>query len=391
MILWNPPEGDNVAPPAIAQALLRRAVAADPDNPALHLKLAAVAMDRFDFDAAAERLEAALRLGAAEARSPLAHCFNQLRRHEQVLEILPGGGEPHHERAVAQLRLGREREAEAEFRAVLSADPNHRHACRQLCKLLRKSDRAAESLAICEDLQARGASHAQLFHDWGWALALDGDLERARALLPSPARIAELELPPPTGFADITEFNRALADELTGNPCILSDFNTEEEANRGSSRVHSLFAGRNPELIRTLLATLERVIESWRPARAGGFDPWLDARPAAARLKAWGLIQRGGDYEEWHIHRGGWLSGVYYVEVPSSVADAADGRGSIEYGPPRRLAEAMPDLISRRRVTPREGHLLLAPSHYPHRTIPTGAAELRISFAFDVVPEPYQR
>jgi hypothetical protein len=30
---------------------------------------------------------------------------------------------------------------------------------------------------------------------------------------------------------------------------------------------------------------------------------------------------------------------------------------------------------------------LLAPSHYHHRTIPSGAGTPRISFAFDVVPD----
>lgn len=388
MILWNPPEGENVAPPAVARALLRRVIAANPGNAARHADLGDLEMDAYDLAAAAVSFETALRLDpeAARARHSLAYCFNLLHRHEQVLEILAGTEGPHHERGVALYRLGRSEEAEAEFRAVLAADPNHRHACRQLCKLLRKSGRAGESLAVCEALHARGAAHAQLFHDWGWALALAGEAGKARALLLDPSRVAELELPVPDGFRDIAEFNSTLTGELTGNPHRLSDFSSGEEANRGSSRVHSLFAGSRPEVIRALLATLQALVERWRPTRAGAFDPWLEARPDAARLKAWGLIQRGGDFEEWHIHRGGWLSGVYYLRMPSSVADAGDGRGCIEYGPPPGLAEAMPGLVSRHRVKPKEGRLLLAPSHYPHRTIPTRAGEHRISFAFDVVP-----
>ena len=377
-----------MASPAVARALLRRAIAADPGKPALHTSLGGLEMDAHDFEAAALSFETALRLDpeTAAARASLAYCSNLLHRHQRVLEILAAAEGPHHERGVALLRLGGPGEAEAEFRGVLAADPNHRHACRQLSKLLRKSGRAGESLAVCEDLYARGAANAQLFHDWGWALALAGESGRAGALLLDTARVVEIELPPPPGFSDLAEFNSALADELTGNPYVLSDFSREEEANRGSSRVHSLFAGRRPDLIRGLLASLQAAVDTWRPERAGAFDPWLDARPAAARLKAWGLIQRRSDYEEWHIHRGGWVSGVYYVRVPSSVQAAGDGRGCIEYGPPPRLAEAMPGFAPSHRVKPKEGRLLLAPSHYPHRTLPSGADERRISFAFDVVP-----
>jgi tetratricopeptide (TPR) repeat protein len=390
VILWRPPEGHDVAPPAAVRALLKRALEADPDNPALHRKLAGLDIDRYDLAAAAVHLEAVLRLdpGAADARPALAHCCNLLHRHERAIEVLAeaGDGVPQYERGVAFLRLGRAGEAEAELRAVLAADPNHRHACRRTCKLLREAGRDAEVLALCEELRNRGAVHAQLLYDWGWALAVAGEEDKARALLPDSSRIAEIALPPPPGFGDIDEFNAALAEELTGNPHILSEFSPEEEANRGSSRVHSLFAGRRPELIRGLLAMLQQIVDGWAPLRARPFDPWLQARPKAARLKAWGLIQRGGDYEEWHIHRGGWLSGVYYLQVPASVGAIGDGRGCIEYGPPPRLGKRRPGLIPCRRVTPREGLLLLTPSHYPHRTIPTGAEERRISFAFDVVP-----
>jgi tetratricopeptide (TPR) repeat protein len=392
VILWRPPEGESVAPPAVAQALLGRALEADPANPALHLKLGLIEIDGYDFAAAAEHLETVLRLdpGAADARPMLAHCCNLLHRPDRALEMLASAqlDGPQYERAVALLQLGRTREAEAELRALLAADPHHRHACRRACMLLRKTERNSEVLALCEDLRDRGVRHAQLLYDWGWASAVAGEEDKARALLLDPNRVAEIALPPPPGFDGIGAFNAALAGELTGSPYRLSDFSPEEEANRGSSRVHALFAGRRPDLARGLIAALQQLIEDWAPPCAGAFDPWLDARPKAAHLKAWGLIQRGGDYEEWHIHRGGWLSGVYYVRVPASVAIEGEGPGCIEYGPPPRLGEAMPDLVPRHRVRPREGCLLLAPSHYPHRTIPSGADGDRISFAFDVVPDP---
>ncbi|MFL6857761.1 MAG: putative 2OG-Fe(II) oxygenase [Allosphingosinicella sp.] len=388
MTAWAPPEGEGLAPPPIARALLERAAAERPSDPRPQLGLAALALDRFDFETAEAALSRAVALDPAQAGAAagLARCRNLLLRPAAALDALAAVPGPEYERAMALKRLGHDAEAEMELRAVLAGDPRHRHACRQLTKWLRKSGRGIETLALAEDLYAAGARHAQLFHDWGWALALAGDVAAAKSLLFDRTRVAEIVPPTPQGAADLETFNTALADEIASSPHLLSNFPEGEEANRGSSRLHALFAGQRPDLFRALIATLQSVVDDWRPASVGAFDPWLEARPVRARLKAWGLVQRGDDHEEWHIHRGGWVSGVYYVSIPGAVSSASDGRGAIEYGPPARLEAAMPGLIERWRHRPRAGSLLLAPSHYPHRTIPPRTSEPRISFAFDVVP-----
>ena len=377
-----------VAAPAAVEALLARAIAADPDNASLRLKRANLNLDRYRFVDAASDLERALSLGATlpRIRPLLGRCYNALGRHRETIDVLAPLTEPDFERARAFWALDRLAEAEREFGLVLSADPHHRPACRHLCKMLRHASRIDELLETCEGLAARGAAHAQLLYIWSTALVLAGHDELAAKLLLDRRRIAELKLPLPDGFANHAEFNAALAEELLGNPYRLSEFPTEDEANRGSSRVHALFAGKRPGLIQALLDSLQRLAEAWSPPRYDGFDPWSDARPTAARLKAWGLIQRGGEYEEWHLHPGGWLSGVYYVRVPAGASAQGAGPGCIEFGPPTALQRARPDDVPIWRHRPREGHLLLAPSHYAHRTIPSGLDEHRISFAFDVVP-----
>lgn len=389
MIRWGPADCADLAAPAAAAALLDRAIAARPGNALLRLRLADLAIDRFDFAAAASALEAALGLDPdlAGARTRLARCCNALGRHREALDALAPIASPEFERGLAFVRLGKDSEAEREFSALLDLEPRHRPACRQLGKILRRAGRTAELLELCRSLHASGAAHAQLFYVWGTALALCGREDEARALLFDRARVAELALPVPEGFADIAAFNAALAEELLGNPYRLSDFPVEDEANRGSSRVHALLAGRRPDLVRRLLESLQALIAAHPTPRRAAFDPWADARPGKAHLKAWGLLQSGGDYEEWHSHPGGWMSGVYYVRVPGCVAADGAGPGCIEFGPPTALARARPGHVPVWRHAPREGHFLLAPSHYAHRTIPTGAPEHRISFAFDIVPD----
>ena len=385
---WHAPDGLQIGSPAVLAPLLEQAIAAQPVNGLLHAKLGYLYLDQYDFGAASLHLERAVQLDpeAERPRTCLARCHNMLGRHREAIGALGETGSPHYERALAFQGLGREADAEREYRAILAADPNHRHACRKLNQILRRAGRVAEWLEVCEALSAAGASHSQLLQDWGAALALTGEPGKAGKLLCRCDRITQLDLPVPAGFGTIEAFNEALAEEILGNPHRVSDL-PSDEANRGSSRVEKIFAGARPDLIHLLLGGLQEIVSAHAPAMRGDFDPWVGARPDDAHLKAWGLIQRGDDYETWHIHRGGWLSGVYYVRVPACVSLVGEGRGCIEFGPPQSVQRQLPDVFPLCRIEPRAGTLLLAPSHYAHRTIPMGVDEHRISFAFDVVPE----
>jgi tetratricopeptide (TPR) repeat protein len=371
------------------EAMLDGALASSPANPLLHVKLGHLRLDRKDYRSAAQSFATALELGdgAAGTRTLLARCFNYLHRHEEAIAILSPLREPSFERGRALMELGDSQAAEREFRSVLRAEPDDPASCRMLCRLLRRAGRVAELVAACEELAARGATNAQMLFNWGWALALAGDHGRARRLLFEPERIALLEVQAPAGFADIDSFNAALAEEILANPNKVTSFPEEDEANRGSCRVDNLFAGRRTDLVDLLLRSVQAAVERWTPVARAGFDPWPRARPAAARLRPWGLIQRRDEYEEGHIHPQGWLSGVYYVAIPSIVSAAGRGPGCIEFGPPSAVAQDMPELAPSRRYLPKAGMLLLAPSHYQHRTIPSGVDRHRISLAFDVVPE----
>ncbi len=321
----------------------------------------------------------------------LARALNMLEQYLPALEVLTGIDAPeaelHMQRGQAFYALGRTDDAEQAFRSALQCDLAHRRACMRLCKILRASGRHDELLAQCEALAGQGVTHAQLLLDWGRAFALTGQWDKAHALLFDADKVERDILPVPLGFADMESFNEALAEELLTNPYHLTQFPEAEEANRGSARVHHLLCGKRPELIRALLAVIQAAVDA-RIARmdvqigANAWDIWSAARPAVAHLRPWGLIQRNEAYEDWHTHRGGWLSGVYYIRVPK---DLSEGRGSLEFGPPPSIADR--GVIASRRYAPIPGALLTAPSHYHHRTIPTGRDEYRISFAFDVVSD----
>jgi len=58
--------------------------------------------------------------------------------------------------------------------------------------------------------------------------------------------------------------------------------------------------------------------------------------PRAWRYSIWATIIGEAGHQTPHLHPGGWLSGVYYAEVPETIRDDADDdkQGWIEFGAP---------------------------------------------------------
>ncbi|MEI9886800.1 MAG: putative 2OG-Fe(II) oxygenase [Rhizomicrobium sp.] len=389
-LIWSPSTCDDLVVPATAIAMLRRAIEADPHSAVPHEKLGSIYVDLHDFAKAAPCFAAAAALAPERARTRLrlAYALNVIDRPFEALAEASAvadadpvvAASAKTQAGIAFRGLARAEDSEAAFRAALALNPHDRAALFQLSRDLRRAARHADDLALCADVVARGARHAQVFLSWGRALIHNGQIERGRALLFDPARVTVTQLDMPLGF------NAALADDLLRNPFAIGEFPDGEQANRGSQRIHHLMCGARPQLARAMLIAIRGAVDAFAATLEplGGFDPWAESKPSAAHLHPWGLVQRNEAFEEWHTHRGGWLSGVYYVKIPERLPP---DRGCIEFGPPPSLARGAGNVIQTRRYPPREGMLILAPSHYHHRTIPSGLNEYRISLAFDVVPD----
>ena len=136
-------------------------------------------------------------------------------------------------------------------------------------------------------------------------------------------------------------------------------------------------------LIEQIIAAVGRV-----EARVKQSDhPWVKTRPIEAFLRNWCVITESDGYETWHVHQFGWLSGVYYVQVPDGIAHGTDRAGCLAFGLPEDLAgEAGSAAYGEDLVRPQPGLFLAFPSHAYHRTYPHGARERRICVALDVRP-----
>lgn len=116
--------------------------------------------------------------------------------------------------------------------------------------------------------------------------------------------------------------------------------------------------------------------------------PFGRAAPARYHLDLWAIKMKGGGTLLPHIHVDGWLSGVYYVDVPAVVNDAAANHaGWLNIGTSRMdIKLSRSPLI--RSVKPEPGMMITFPSYFWHDTVPLPETntEQRLCLAFDLNP-----
>lgn len=284
----------------------------------------------------------------------------------------------------ALLRLDRHDTARDRLREALRRDPGNMPACRRLATDLLRAGDGEAVIAMTDRLAAQGIGHARLFMARMLAFARLGRIAEARVIT-DPARFRHRQiLTPPPGWADIAAFNAALVAELKTHPGLR--YERHGTASRSTWRIDALATGAAP-IARALLARIAETAERHVAALSDIAHPWLAARPDRGELRSWCVITEGEGFEQWHAHPFGWMSGVYYAQVPDTVVTGSDARGCIAFGLPDgligadRAAQVGEDL-----VRPQPGLLMLFPSHSYHRTFPHGAADRRICVSFDIWP-----
>ena len=112
------------------------------------------------------------------------------------------------------------------------------------------------------------------------------------------------------------------------------------------------------------------------------------------KLQGWPNINRFGDYHDLHNHPHSYLSGTYYIQVPTdfeSLPGRSDRRpGAITFYDPRPQANMTairndPQIEAEYTVMPEPGMILLWPSFLHHFVHPNLAHTARISVSFNVV------
>ena len=382
-----------------SEALLERATRIAPRRADAWGNLAVVLSDQGKFDAAADACRRALQLEPdnRQAQGMLAAALVDGGRHDEAIDLLertvkrrPGWAAGHAYLGSLYAKRGRHEDAVASFRRAVSADPKDGVSIDAAAECLLLLGRAGEALPLLERALALDVYDVRALALKTLALAETGRVDEERALS-DPQRLIHRATLADLGYAadEIAALNRGLSEFAAAEAGMLED-PAQYATYRGWHSTTNLADAKHPA-IDSLKRVIRRAFDA-RLARLPEEDPahpLVRAAPRDYALDLWCVrLSGGGGKMLPHIHLAGWLSGVYYVEVPKVVDDPQAARaGWIEFGPPRadiRLTRS--PLV--RAVKPEPGTLLTFPSYFWHDTVPLpeGNVEPRLIFSWDYQP-----
>ncbi|KQN21211.1 hypothetical protein ASE86_14650 [Sphingomonas sp. Leaf33] len=281
-------------------------------------------------------------------------------------------------------RLGHPERARAVWQRALTLDPANKDACKRIATLDLQEGALDDGIATLDRLATGGANHARLYAARALAEARAGRIDAARDMVAFDGLHFAGQLATPPGMPSLAAFNARLAAELLQHPNLR--YERYGSASEQTWRIDTPALGDAP-MVRLLLAEIARAVEHHADRIADSDHPWARQRPDIGMLHCWCVMTDGTGYETWHVHQFGWLSGVYYVQIPDAVTHGDDAAGCIAFGLPEDVVgDAAASAYGVTVVRPEEGMLMLFPSHTYHRTFPHGADQRRICVAFDIWP-----
>jgi len=371
--------------------LIGQAIARNPDDAKYHNNLGNVLRDSIQLDAAIAAYEAALARDAdfADALHNLGTALGEtgrvadgIAKLERAATLVPGRAGTFGNLALLHDKAGDRDAAMAAARAAVALAPDDAELQNNIASLLLKVGDAQAALVISDTLIGAGRQVVRALSLKSIALSELGQ-DAAAAYLTDPTLIDATAIAVPEGYASLEAFNRALVDHVSAHP-------TLQRAPAAHATVHGWHSGElatdtAPAILALKDAVRAAVARRFAVADADPLHPFWAQRPAQFGLNMWAVVMEQGGHQTTHIHPSGWLSGVYYPELPPDVADADAHAGWIVFGRADDdyyvTSSPQPHLIA-----PQEGLMVTFPSYYWHRTVPYPSDSRRISIAFDIVP-----
>jgi uncharacterized protein (TIGR02466 family) len=351
--------------PGPALPLLAKASGLAPEAAVLHQTQGTALIMSGDYQAAAEALERCLVLDRN-----LPGAWNNL--------------------GSAYLQLGKTERARAAFEQAVERSPDAVGIRTNLVRCAMQTKDYPEVLVLCRAGLAIRPHDNRLLALEAEALHQLGRAEEAAAIVDFDRFLKTVPVSVPAPYETLEAFNRALARAVSEHPTLAWE---PSKKTTTDGRQTEALSGETSAPIVALKTIIESEVDRYQTGLSGQpAHPFVGASPTTWRLNLWGTLLPAGGHQVPHIHSEGWLSGVYYPQVPTPPSPG-DGpaAGAIEFGLPEvhNRGERPHEL---RTIVPHEGLMVLFPSYFYHRTIPFEGDSARISLAFDVVAlEPKKR
>ncbi|MCG8544296.1 MAG: tetratricopeptide repeat protein [Alphaproteobacteria bacterium] len=368
----------------------RNAGALDPSAVDVQNNLGTVLIELGSFDEAIDALRRAVFLapGDVAAHTNLGTALKHAGRFEEAVEsqrhataLAPGSADAHFNLGMALAQSGDHESAVDSYKKALASDATLARAGAKLCASLMATGRYEEALGACDEFLSRVPAERSILAIKAFVLQDMGRATEAGDLADYETLIHPIEVAVPDEFESLDAFNAALVAHVLDHPSLVVSPTSHATVN-GRHTGNLLVEPKGP------FAAFEKIlwqaVEDYTRQRLPDDNhPYLSAWPTLDRVVAWSVVMDRDGHQVPHIHPSGWLSGVYYPELPGVISDSDPAReGWIEFGLP-------PDDIPVRETPtlklfqPKEGRLFLFPSYFYHRTVPYQTQERRVSIAFD--------
>ena len=130
-----------------------------------------------------------------------------------------------------------------------------------------------------------------------------------------------------------------------------------------------------------ILQELKQYYKSFESHKVDLISRW----PKKTMLTGWYVKLKQGGHQNFHLHPGGWVSGVIYLKT---INNPVGNEGSLELSEEGYIDSKKESRPSGYLHQPSVGDIVLFPSSLPHRTIPVKQDADRNVIAFDVLGEP---
>lgn len=381
-----------------AEELLRRLVGQAPGYVDGYANLAAILHDQDKFDEAIACCERGLKLSPDHRRmlNTLASSLSGAERYDEAIALLtrmtrahPRYAKGHHFLGVTHTKLGRFDEAVQAFDQATRINPGDTESFVAAAECLMIHGRPDAAMVRIEGVlrsnpyEVRGLALKTL------ALAELGRLDEEKWLSDPHRFVHTLRLSDlGYGASDVVLLNQALSEFASNESSMRED--PPEYATRNSWHTTTNLADSPSDAIAVLKRFIFYAFAQRRKSLANEdpAHPFVHAPPQEVIIDLWAVkMSRGGKMIP-HIHPGGWLSGVYYVDVPSIVDDPRAGEaGWLKVGSPRIDFKMTQQPITLA-VKPEPGMMVTFPSYFWHDTVPLPEdnQEQRLCLAYDLHP-----